>query len=244
MLQSSKECQVPSQATTLKDTQDISVGLLNRKPSGIPMRQLLLAISLVVISLTAEAGDLGDQFITAKLAYGSRIDIPRSWHVMRGNELRAIETTVGAVIDLSGSTKSVDGTESLLVASFPDSRLYGGVAVTSTAIRGSTRSSVATLSDAQVKSGELTIRQGLEAMLAQLGGRAWAWTPLKKVTFAGTTVLHISYLRSSEAGDRRVHIYKFFATGRIFDLALSTSVANEDLNRVVLTKILNSFVAP
>lgn len=207
------------------------------------MWQLILAISLIAPSLAAEAGDLSKQFITAKLAYGSSIDIPRSWQVMRGNDLRAIETTVGAAIDLSGSTKLADGTESLLVASFPDPQLYGGVTVTSTAIRGSTRSSVATLSDAQVKSGELAIRQGLEAILAGLGGRTWAWTPLKKVSIAGATVLHISYLRSSEAGDRRVHIYKFFATGRVFDLALSTSVANEDLNRVVLTRIANSFVA-
>lgn len=207
------------------------------------MWQLILAISLIVPSLTAEAGDLSNQFITAKLAYGSSIDIPRSWQVMRGNDLRAIETTVGAAIDLSGSTKLADGTESLLVASFPDPQLYGGVTVTSTAIRGSTLSSVATLSDAQVKSGEVAIRQGLEAILARLGGRTWAWTPLKKVSIAGAMVLHISYLRSSEAGDRRVHIYKFFATGRVFDLALSTSVSNEDLNRVVLTRIANSFVA-
>lgn len=207
------------------------------------MWQLILAISLIAPSLAAEAGDLSKQFITAKLAYGSSIDIPRSWQVMRGNDLRAIETTVGAAIDLSGSTKLADGTESLLVASFPDPQLYGGVTVTSTAIRGSTRSSVATLSDAQVKSGELAIRQGLEATLARLGGRTWAWTPLKKVSIAGAMALHISYLRSSEAGDRRVHIYKFFATGRVFDLALSTSVANEDLNRVVLTRIANSFVA-
>ena len=57
------------------------------------MWQLILAISLIAPSLAAEAGDLSKQFITAKLAYGSSIDIPRSWQVMRGNDLRAIEST-------------------------------------------------------------------------------------------------------------------------------------------------------
>lgn len=116
--------------------------------------------------------------------------------------------------------------------------------VTSTALRGSSRSSAATLNEAQLKSGDLTIRQGMEATLARLGGKAWGWTPLKTITLGGTTVLHISYLRSSDAGDRRVHIYKFFGTGRIYDVVLSTSAAAEDVNGVVLKRIADSFSTP
>ena len=205
---------------------------------------LLALILIQLLSFVAIAGDLGNQFVTVKLAYGASIDIPRSWHVMRGNEMQVIETTVGAAIDLSGYAKSVEGTESLLVSIFPDPRLYAGATVTSAAIRGSTRSSVATLTEAQVRAAEATIRQGMEASLAQFGARAWAWTPIERVSLGETVVLHLSYVRSSEAGDRRVHIYKFFGTGRIFDMALSTSVSNESLNRVVLTRIANSFKAP
>ena len=115
--------------------------------------------------------------------------------------------------------------------------------VTSTALRGSTRSSAARLSEAQLRSGELTIRQGMEVTLARLGGKVWGWTPLKIIKLDRTTVLHISYLRSSDAGDRRVHLYKFFGTGRIYDVALSTSVAAEDVNSVVLKRIADSFSA-
>ena len=163
---------------------------------------------------------------------------------MRGNEVRAIETAVGAVIDLSGYARLVDGTESLLVASFPDHQLYAGVTVTSTALRGSSRLSAATLSEAQLRSGDLTIRQGMEAILARLRSKAWGWTPLKTTTLGRTTVLHISYLRSSDAGDRRVHIYKFFGTGRSYDVALSTSIVAEDVNDIVLKRIAESFSAP
>lgn len=208
------------------------------------MRYLLLVITLLHFSVAAAADNLGNRFVTAKLAYDASIDVPRSWHVMRDNEMQAIETVGGAAIDLSGYARLVDGTESLLVSIFPDRRLYAGVTVTSTALRGSTRSSAAMLSEAQLKSGDLTIRQGMEATLARLGGKAWGWTPLKTVTLGQTTVLHISYLRSSDAGERRVHIYKFFGTGRIYDVALSTSVVAEDVNGVVLRRIVESFLAP
>lgn len=209
------------------------------------MRRLLLSITVLLFTVaTSVAGNLGNQFVTAKLAYDASIDVPRSWHVMRGNEMRAIETAVGAAIDLSGYVRLFDGTESLIVSIFPDRRLYAGVTVTSTALRGSTRSSAATLSEAQLRSGELTIRQGMEETLARLGGKVWGWTPLKTIKLDRTTVLHISYLRSSDAGDRRVHLYKFFGTGRIYDVALSTSVAAEDVNSVVLKRIADSFSAP
>ena len=193
---------------------------------------------------TSVAGNLGNQFVTAKLAYGASVDIPKSWQVMRGNEMQAIETAVGAAIDLSGYARLLDGTESLLVAIFPDSRLYAGLTVTSNALRGSTPSSGATLNEAQLKSGDLAIRQGIEATLARLGGKAWGWTSLKTITLGAATVLHISYLRSSDAGDRQVHLYKFFGTGRIYDVALSTSVAAENVNALVLKRIAGSFSAP
>jgi hypothetical protein len=209
------------------------------------MRRLLLSITVLLFTVaTSIAGNLGNQFVTAKLAYDASIDVPRSWHVMRGNEMRAIETAVGAAIDLSGYVSLVDGTESLIVSIFPDRRLYAGVTVTSTALRGSTRSSAAMLSEAQLRSGELTIRQGMEVTLARLGGKAWGWTPLKTIKLDRTTALHISYLRSSDAGDRGVHLYKFFGTGRIYDVALSTNVAAEDVNGVVLKRIADSFSAP
>lgn len=208
------------------------------------MRSLLLAIILLHFSIATAAGNLGNQFVTAKLAYDASIDVPRSWHVMRDNEMQAIETAVGAAIDLSGYARLVDGTESLLVAGFPDRLLYAGVTVTSTALRGSTRSSAAMLSEAQLRSGDSTIRQGMEATLARLGGKAWGWTPLKVITLGRSKVLHISYLRSSDDGDRRVHIYKFFGTGRIYDVALSTSLVVEDVNGVVLKRIVESFSPP
>lgn len=204
------------------------------------MYRFLVSV-LMALPIAALAADISSQFVRAQLGYGASIDIPRSWKVMRDNEMLAIENTVGAAIDLSGYTKVTEGTESLLVSTFPDPRLYAGVTVTTTAITGATRTSVNTLTDAQVKSAASTIRQSMEMVLKRLGAKVSDWTPMEKVLLGDRAVLHISYVRTSDAGDRRVHLYKIFGTGRIFDLALSTSLAHESTNQLILSRISTSF---
>lgn len=208
------------------------------------MHRQLLGIAMLLLSSVGAAGDLGNQFVNAKLIYGASVSLPKSWQVLRGNEMRAIETAAGAAIDLSGYAKVVEGTETLLVSTFPDPRLYASATITSSSAPGVSPALPVSLSDAQVRSGESTIRGAVEATQARLGNKVWGWTPLRKVAIGARTVMHISYLRSSDAGERRVHLYKFFGSGRIYDLALATSVANEGTNGVVLDKIANSFVAP
>lgn len=210
----------------------------------IATRLTYAAMALLLLSSLGIAGDFGNQFVTAKLAYGVSVSIPRSWQIMRGNEMRTIETAVGAAIDLTKYSKLVEGTESLLASTFPDPDLYAAVAITSGAMPTVTSAFPASLTAKQVKEGEPMIRQPLEAILGRMGIKVWGWTALEKVTMGGKTVMHISYLRSSDEGDRRVHMYKFFGAGRIYDLALSTTVKSERINTVVLDKIANSFVGP
>lgn len=56
--------------------------------------------------------------------------------------------------------------------------------------------------------------------------------------------VRVAVLRSSDAGDRLVNIYKFFATGRVFDLTLATSTSAEGTDEIVLRRIAESFEAP
>lgn len=102
----------------------------------------------------------------------------------------------------------------------------------------------ASLTDAQVKASEATIRQAVETMQARIGTKVFGWSPLRKIVVGRNTALYTSYLRSSAAGERKVHLYKFFGSGRVYDLVLSTSVAHESFNGVVLEKIAHSFMAP
>lgn len=206
--------------------------------------KLYFAVALLIASLGGNAADLAKQFITAKLAYGASVSIPKSWHVLRGDKMRAIEASVAAAIDLSGYATQLEGVETLIVANFPDPQLYAGVTITTLSTPGATPALAASLTDAQVRSGETTIRQGVETVQARFGVRIFGWTPLRKKAIGRSTVMYTSYFRSSDAGDRQVHLYKFFGSGRVYDVAVTTSVAQQSLNGVVLEYVVNSFVGP
>ncbi len=207
------------------------------------MRQVLFAL-LLLFGLHSNAADLGNQFVTARLAYGVSVSIPRSWQVLRGNEKKAVETIVGATVDLSGYTKLVQGSEIIISANFPDPTLYAGLSITSIPIRNMTPSFASSLSDSQLKSGETSTRQAIETGQSQLGIKVFGWTPMRKMNLGPNAVLYTSYMRNSTAGDTRVHMYKFFARGRVFDVMLSTRVAVEQANRPILKRIVQSVVVP
>ena len=198
----------------------------------MPMRNIFAIIAL--LTSLCSAADLTNQFVQGKLAYGATIDIPRTWKVLQGSEMRAIEVAVGAAADLTGLARQAAGTESLLVANFDNPRLYASVTVTAISIRNSSSRSLDSFTAADVKAGEATLRKGVESMLAGLGTKAAAWTPLEKVPLGDNFAMHTSYLRSSEAGERRVHMYKVFGTGRVYDIVVSTALASEDINNVIL----------
>ncbi len=172
------------------------------------------------------------------------MSVPTSWEVLQGNELRTVETSAGAAIDLSGYTEMARGTETLIVAGLSDPRLYASMTITSTAIPSITPSLLASLPEAQVESMDAMVRRAIVASQSKLGTGISDWKSLKRVRVGHNIALHASYLRTSNYGPRRVQLYKFFGVGRIYDLILSTSVSSEGVNEVVLQLISESFVAP
>lgn len=212
--------------------------------SGRDIVKRWLAICIIVFSTHGVAGDIGNQFVVAKLAYGAKVSVPRSWQILRGKEMLYIDTAVGALMDLTGNATAGDGLATLLVANFPDPRLYASVVITAVTVSGIRPSDIVAISESQLKSGASVIRTGTEAMQVRLGNEVYGWTELQRVSIQDRPALHISYRRSSEAGERKVDIYKFFGDGRSYDLALTTSAANESINGLILEKIARSFSAP
>lgn len=82
------------------------------------MHKLYFAIAFLVVSPVGNAADLGKQFVTAKLSYGASVSVPKSWQVLHGNEMRAIETSVGAAIDLAGYAQQFEGAKYSLWQTF------------------------------------------------------------------------------------------------------------------------------
>lgn len=208
------------------------------------MLRLVITLLLVLSAPQIHSRDLGNQFVTARLAHGVAVDIPRSWYVFQGTEMAAIETAVGAAIDLTGQTRMAQGGEILILASFPDQNLYSGLTITSLAIAGMRSDFANSVSVPELKSSEASLRQGVEVSQARLGTKVFGWTSLQKDALGKYVILRTSYVRTSDAGDTRVQLYKFFTKGHVIDVALSTRIANERLNKPILDRILQSIVVP
>ena len=203
--------------------------------------KLLVLLGHLLPSLCA-ADYVNNQFVSVKLAHGASISIPKSWKVMQGNELRAMETATGAVLDLSGYAAKTRGGETLLISNFPDQDFYAAVVATSAAMPGVPSNLPDLMSDAQMRSAETTIRKGTEEIQARIGWQISEWTPLRKIVLSGKPVMHISYRKSSKESESRVHLYKIFGTDRFYELVLSTRLSAESVNNFVLERIAKSFV--
>ena len=132
--------------------------LILRSIATYALARLSLSIlTLFAALVVANAAELTNQFVQANLAYGATIQIPRAWKVARGNEMRAIETTVGAALDLSGMARAAEGTESLLFAKLDDPRLYASVGVTVVAIKNSTPRSLSDLTAMEIKADRKSV---------------------------------------------------------------------------------------
>ena len=59
-------------------------------------RTVLLVAPALVPAI--HAGTLTDKFVVAKLAHGVSISLPINWEVLRENESKALDTSVGAAI--------------------------------------------------------------------------------------------------------------------------------------------------
>lgn len=204
--------------------------------------RFIFLLSVTFFSYAAEAADLNKQFLKARLASGMSISLPQNWQILAGSEALAVSTSVAAVIDLTGYATRVQGVETILAANFPHPELYAAVTITVLKIASIKSTSATDFSDTDLKALEPQLRQGIEAIQLRLGEKVRNWTPMKKVQVGANQAFHVSYIRTSSAGDTLVHMYKFFGNGKVYDVALSTRVANNQINQPVLEKIVQSIV--
>ena len=189
-------------------------------------------------------GKLTEKFVVATLAHGVSLSLPRTWEVLRGNESKALETAVGAAIDLSGYSSIVSGGESLLFAALPDATLYASISVTALPVSRISSNYASLLSRAELAQMAGPMRQGVEKTVARMGTKVWDWSALSVETLGRQKVIHTAYMRTSQFGDTQVNLYKFFSPGYVFDVALSTPKSSERINAPVLDRILKSIVVP
>ena len=170
------------------------------------MKRRLVLLSITASSFSIRAGTLTNKFVDVKLAYGLLISIPRTWEVLRGNEMKAINTAVGAALDLSGASRVLGGAESLISANFPDANLYASVSITAIEVRTVTPAFPSQLRSADVTSMQSTLRQGIERSQAAMGTKVWDWSELQIEQLGAYKIMRVSYVRSATLGDTRVQL--------------------------------------
>jgi len=203
-----------------------------------------LALILLLSGVTTPAISATSQFVQATLAKGVKVSIPRSWHVLSGGEMVAVNTSAEAALDLTGIATVSMGQETLLAAALPDPNLYASVTVTVTPMPRASASTVALMRDNEIQEVFSSLRTGIEVSQRNLGTKISQWSPIAKVKVGARSALFVSYVRSSEAGDTIVQLYKFSGAGRLYDVALSTRVAMIKLNQPVMQRIVRSLVIP
>lgn len=208
------------------------------------MNRRLFLISASLVSFAAKAGPVTDKFVIAKLARGVSVSLPRTWEALRGNETIALDTSTGAALDLSGYSRVLSGGESLLYAAFPDPDLYASISVTAISVPKVTSDSASQFSNLDLAQMDGVVRAAVEQTISRLGSKVLSWAPIKSEKLAKRTVFHASYLRTSEFGESRVQLYKFFSTGYVFDVALSTRLSSERINAPILERIIQSVEVP
>lgn len=207
-------------------------------------RRSAFLFAVLLLPLAAHPGPVTDKFVNASLARGVSVSLPKTWEVLQGNENKALETSVGAALDLSGYSRVLSGGESLLFAAFPDAGLYASVSITAISVPKVTSDFASQFSSADLPKMDEVVRKGVEQTVSRLGSRTWGWSPLKVEKLGKRSVFHTSYLRTAGLGDTRVHLYKFFSSGYVFDVALSTRMSSERVNTPVLERILQSIEVP
>lgn len=205
---------------------------------------LLIVLQLAVFfsGRSVQAADLSQQFITAKLASGVSISLPVNWKVISGNDTLALKTATGAALDLSGYARTAAGVDTILSANFPDPELYSSVTITLLRMVGIKPTTGSSFSNADLQSIESQLRKGLEAVTLRLGEKIIRFSLLIKEKIGEYSILHITYTRTSDNGETLVHMYKFFGTGKVYDIVISSRLAMQKLNQPVLQKMVQSVV--
>lgn len=199
-----------------------------------------IGMALTFMSSAILAGGIGSRFNTIGLPYNASISIPTSWQVLAGGQLDVVETATAAAGELSGYGAEINSTETLIAARNPDPELYASVTITSVEMSKVRPETATQLSEAQLNSAGSMLRTGIESMLSQIESKTWGWTPYRRVRIESRVALHTTYFRSSDAGARKVLMYKFFGTGRIYDMTLSTNAKHQTVNDVILRRIAES----
>lgn len=201
------------------------------------MKTLILILGLLLVPAATYAES---NFAHVKLPRGVHLQIPKGWWLLGNDHNRLIQTSVEAVLDLSGIGLP-DGQETNLIAANSMPRTtYAAVRVVSTIPPSVSPREIQAATAADLRDIGNEIRGGLEKTLPLQNYQLLQFYGVRKDSISGHPAIVIEYRRSGPKGPVIVQINRVFTNSQEIGINLSYRESEAALWKPVVAKIRQS----
>jgi len=181
------------------------------------MRYILYLCILLTSAPTLAAESY---FSLVKLPRGVEVEVPKGWWLLGKDYNRVIETSVEAIMDLSGYELDNDKTVNLIAASSTPLTTYASLRIDSITPPSVTPEEVISLSKSDVNEFSMYMEQELSRMLPLQGNKMLDFYGSSAEQIDGHPALVTRYRRSGPKGPVIVEINQIFP-GNMHDLRIN-----------------------
>ena len=205
--------------------------------SWITQAFIILASLFVLSSAIA---DSNSSFAPVKLPRGIELQIPKGWWLLGADHNRAIQTSVEAVIDLSGIGLPNGQETNLIAANSMPRSTYAAVRVDSTIPPSVAPSEFASITATDIRELQTEMRQTLEKLLPLQGNKLIEFFGSRIEKISGHPAIVTEYRRTSQKGPVFVQINQIFTSSQEIRINLSYRESEMALWKPVVGKIRQS----
>ena len=181
------------------------------------MRYILYLCILLTLAPTLAAESY---FSLVKLPRGVEVEVPKGWWLLGKDYNRVIETSVEAIMDLSGYELDNDKTVNLIAASSTPLTTYASLRIDSITPPSVTPEEVISLSKSDVNEFSASMEQELSRVLPLQGNKMLDFYGSSAEQIDGHPALVTRYRRSGPKGPVIVEINQIFP-GSMHDLRIN-----------------------
>ena len=175
---------------------------------------------LCILLTSAPTLAVESYFSLVKLPRGVEVEVPKGWWLLGKDYNRVIETSVEAIMDLSGYELDNDKTANLIAASSTPFTTYASLRIDSITPPSVTPEDVISLSKSDVNEFSASMEQELSRMLPLQGNKMLDFYGSSTEQIDGHPALVTRYRRSGPKGPVIVEINQIFP-GNMHDLRIN-----------------------
>lgn len=200
------------------------------------IRNILIVVSLFIQA--AFAGELSNRFVSTNLAGGVSIDLPKSWLIIDGEDMKPFEDAAGAMLDLSPYAKAAQGVTRLITVGTLSDEDVVKLTIIQLPHATAQYDTISSWSKESVSQYDEATRSGLQ----QSGVRYTAWNGTRKVALGKSrTGLVSQYTRQGRTQEATVLMFTIFGKKRVFNATFSCPTTLLPIFQPIFQRIITSF---